>query len=172
MTKILIFSDLHYASGTLRGALETHPEAEYVIFLGDGLRNFRDILKDFPRLAVSYVKGNCDFPVDFETMNAPIVQSAVYEGVRVFFCHGHTFKVKDAVIGVSALTATAKKDGARIALFGHTHKPFCEEYDYGNGEKITVFNPGSIGSPPTGAHPSYGLLTVNGGDFKISHETV
>lgn len=172
MTKILIFSDLHYASGTLRGALETHPEAEYVIFLGDGLRKFLGILKDYPHLAVSYVKGNCDLSVDYETLNAPLVHSAVYEGVRVFFCHGHTFKVKDAVIGVSALTATARKDGAHIALFGHTHKPFCEEYDYGNGEKITVFNPGSIGEPPMGTTPSYGVLTVKDGKFEITHETV
>ena len=172
MTKILIFSDLHYASGTLRGAIETHPEAEYAIFLGDGLRKFRDILKDYPKLAAACVKGNCDLAVDYDTLHTPVVQSTVYEGVRVFFCHGHTFKVKDAVIGVSALTATAKKDGARIALFGHTHRPFCEEYDYGNGERITVFNPGSIGDPPMGTSPSYGVLTVNGEDFEISHETV
>lgn len=171
MTKILIFSDLHYASGTLRGALETHPEAQYVIFLGDGLRNFRGVLKDFPHLAVSCVKGNCDFPVDFETMNTPVVQSAVYDGVRVFFCHGHTFKVKDASIGIPALSSTARKDGARIALFGHTHRPFCEEYDYG-GEKLTLFNPGSIGDPPMGTRCSYGVLTVSDGNFEISHETV
>lgn len=172
MTTILIFSDLHYASGTLRGALETHPEAEYVIFLGDGLRNFREVLKEYPLLAVSCVKGNCDLAVDRETLNTPVVQSAVYDGVRVFFCHGHTFKVKDAVIGVSALVSSARKDGARIALFGHTHRAFCEEYDYGNGEKITVFNPGSIGEPPMGKPYSYGVLTVSDGKFEISHETV
>lgn len=168
MTKILIFSDLHYASGTLLGALQTHPEAEYVIFLGDGLRNFRGVLKDFPHLAVSCVKGNCDLAFDCETANTPIVHSAVYDGVRVFFCHGHTFKVKDASIGIPALASTARKDGARIALFGHTHRRFCEEYDYGNGEKLTLFNPGSIGDAPY----SYGVLTVFDGNFEISHETV
>ena len=168
MTKILIFSDLHYASETLRGAIETHPEAQHVIFLGDGLRNFRSVLKDYPHLAVSCVKGNCDLSVDYETLHAPTAQSAIYEGIRVFFCHGHTFKVKSASIGIPALASSARKDGARIALFGHTHRPFYEEYSYGNDENLTLFNPGSIGEPPY----SYGVLTVSDGNFEISHETV
>lgn len=171
MTVILIFSDLHYASGTLRGALRSHPEAEYAIFLGDGLRNFRDVLKEFPNVSASCVRGNCDIAADRETLDTPIIQSAVYEEVRVFFCHGHTFKVKDRAVGISALLSAARQDKAKIALFGHTHIPFCEEITAQGGEKITVFNPGSIGDPPSGRAYSYGVLTVTGEEFKISHET-
>ncbi len=171
MTKILVFSDLHYASEPLRKALISHPEARYAIFLGDGLRNFRDVIKDFPDLTVSFVRGNCDISVDHETLGAPTVQSASYENVRVFFCHGHTLGVKTE-LGISALLAHAKHNGADIALFGHTHVPFHEEYDVGNGKKISVFNPGSIGEPHAGHDFSYGILTVSDGSFKLSHETV
>ena len=43
-----------------------------------------------------------------------------------------------------------------ITLFGHTHKVF---YDHHNG--LAIMNPGSIGAPPYGIPPSYGIIWLD-----------
>ena len=65
--------------------------------------------------------------------------------------HGHCHYVNARK---DMLKSTAKQKGARIALFGHTHVPFCEEMD-----GILVANPGSLSLPRQADHcPTYMIL--------------
>ena len=63
------------------------------------------------------------------------------------------------------MIAAAKRQGADIALFGHTHERY-EEYlpEYG----LWLFNPGALAYPERG-EPSFGLLTVTPGGLLFSH---
>ena len=65
---------------------------------------------------------------------------------------------------LEALLAAARRAGADIALFGHTHLVH-EEYDPESG--IYLFNPGSIGEPREGK-PSYGILSLAGENVLFS----
>ena len=69
-----------------------------------------------------------------------------------------------ATVPTGALLAAARRAGADIALFGHTHIPH-EEYDPESG--IYLFNPGSIGEPRAG-RPSYGILSLSGKNVLFS----
>jgi putative phosphoesterase len=53
------------------------------------------------------------------------------------------------------LLEDARDRQCRAALFGHTHRAFCEEK-----EGILLFNPGSV-SLPVGAGPTFGLLDIS-----------
>jgi predicted phosphodiesterase len=44
-------------------------------------------------------------------------------------------------------------------VYGHTHKPFLELYDY----LVTVMNPGSAGAARFGAAPTVGILDLEAG---------
>ena len=162
MQKCLVFSDSH-GHGLLRmqRVIASHPDAEVIFFLGDGLSEAESLVPLFPERCFLFVRGNCDFsplsPVeetDFITL----------EGVSIVFTHGHKYDAKFSYHGLCALAAAR---GAQICLFGHTHSP-TEEY-HGEGEKpFTLFNPGSIGQPSC-IRPTYGVLTLFDGQYLLSH---
>ena len=82
---------------------------------------------------------------------------------RVLMMHGHTHGVKG---GVGGALCEAKRQGARVLLYGHTHQP---ENRYLPEEEIYLFNPGSIGRPHDGI-PRYGLLDIlPNGSLMLSH---
>lgn len=66
-------------------------------------------------------------------------------GIKIYVVHGHTFdlnpyygeeKWKKSLKG---LAARAKEGGARVVLFGHTHRPFLEVVD-----DLLFMNPGDV----------------------------
>ena len=117
--KILVFSDSHRALGTMYDAIERlRPDA--VLHLGDHL--------DF-----YHVPGNCDF-----FTSAPPSLTVSLDGVRIFLTHGHLFGVKS---GLTRLTLEARRVGAQLALFGHTHRALLEEQD-----GLWLMNPGACGA--------------------------
>ena len=75
-------------------------------------------------------------------------------GIQFFICHGHKYGVKG---GYGTITGAAKKYGADIVLFGHTHVPY-EHYENG----LYLLNPGSCGSP-RGGSPTCGIIDISGG---------
>ena len=81
-------------------------------------------------------------------------------------CHGHTLSVKH---GYDELCREASRQGADIALFGHTHRPTLEyikkESVRGVEKDMVIFNPGSLGDPLG----SFGNLSISGGEFLLSH---
>ena len=58
----------------------------------------------------------------------------------------------------------AKKKGASVVLFGHTHEAF---YEYRDG--IHFLNPGSLGSPRGPLYPTYGVIDIQGKSLVCAH---
>lgn len=147
--RILVFSDSHGITGFMRTALFDHPKADAVIFLGDGERDFNalgDILADKRTVKVC---GNCDY-----SSSLPINELVTLGGVKIFCSHGAAEHVK---YGDDELAAKASGLGARIALYGHTHRAVT---DYRDG--LYIMNPGSA------ATGDYGIIDIVPGGIMCS----
>ena len=70
----------------------------------------------------------------------------------MYMAHGHNHHVK--AIGTSQLLSDARRFGAKLALYGHTHKVDCRQEPDG----LWVFNPGSAGK---GTHTA-GVVKTDG----------
>ena len=162
MLKCLIFSDSHgHGLARMKRVIESHSDAEVIFFLGDGLSEAETLRAEFPDRMVLSVRGNCDFA---PLSPAEETDEITLEGVRIVFTHGHLYDAKWSYTRLSALAASR---GAKICLFGHTHRP-TEEYHSEGNPPFTLFNPGSIGQPNLG-RPSYGVLTLANGAYLLSH---
>ena len=156
MTKLLILSDSHSNRLALEHILKA--EADHIdalIFLGDGLRDLEQTLTLYPRLRAYAVAGNCDFGA-----LEPLDGLAAFDGVVVFYTHGHMYGVK---YDLDTLSDAAAARGANVALFGHTHVPVAEQ----RGD-VFLFNPGSCGRCYAGPN-TYGILTLADGKA-VGHE--
>lgn len=141
--KICVFSDSHGSSSKMLAAIEEH-SPELIIHLGDGEGDTEKIKSQFPLIPLKAVKGNCDrFSV--------LPERALIEinGCRIFMTHGHTLGVKG---GTEVLEHTAGAAGARLALFGHTHRPLCRQIG-----DMWLLNPGSC----AGSSASFALVTID-----------
>ena len=154
--KILVFSDSHGDSLNMRRAISAHPDADAIIFLGDGLGDFFSTPKGVA--AQLSVRGNCDWEPMFT--HIPKLDSITLEGQKIVFTHGHEYGVK---YGMDKITRLAEDTSANIILFGHTHNPF-EHYEGG----IYYFNPGTIGGVYTG-ESTYGVITIRDNGILLSH---
>lgn len=134
--KILVLSDSHSTLRFMRKCVEIlKPDA--VVHLGDHYEDGTVLAEENPGLTIHQVPGNCDryrCPISAREMLCYNVC-----GVRLFMTHGHNHHVK---LGIGALLADARKEGAAAALYGHTHRPDCHREDDG----LWVLNPGSSGS--------------------------
>ena len=139
MTKLLILSDSHNS----RLAIENILAAE------------ADSIDALISLRAYAVAGNCDFGA-----LEPLDGLAAFDGVVVFYTHGHMYGVK---YDLDTLADAAAARGANVALFGHTHIPVAEERG-----GVFLFNPGSCGRCYTGPN-TYGILTLADGKV-VSHE--
>lgn len=130
--RILAVSDSHGDTSALRCAFDAEPSAKYAFFLGDGALDMEDAIALYSqKIICKAVRGNCDFVSDF-----PDFDTVSVENVKIYMTHGHREQVK---LGLSELISKAKGQGAKIALFGHTH---MQVYEYING--LHLFNPGSV----------------------------
>lgn len=129
----------------LRAVEKERPDA--VIHLGDHASDAEVLRRRYPRLPVCAVRGNCD---RYET---DVQEEAVieWEGVKILATHGHRYRVKSDLL---ALCYAAIQSGVQVALFGHTHNPYCEESD-----GLWLLNPGACGR----LFPSYGIIEINNG---------
>ena len=146
MKKIIVISDSH---GTRKGIEKLKPliaENDYVIHLGDGAMDMREIMDVYPD-KVYIVGGNCDF-------FAPLPKEGILEveQLKLLYCHGHKYGVKS---GLEDLAREAKKLGCDIALYGHTHEALITKI---NG--VTLINPGTL-RYPVGEGGSYCYLVIN-----------
>ncbi len=158
MTKLIVASDSHGSAVTLQGVLDKERDADALIYLGDGVRDLETACGPFPRLRVYAVRGNCDLAAP-----EPPEGLAPFDGVNVLYTHGHLYGVKG---GLERYWYAARERGARLALFGHTHIPVCEESD-----GVTLFNPGSVGRPWRG-DATYGVILLDKGKIvECRHET-
>ena len=133
--KIIVFSDSHGWNDYMLSETARLCEAvtiDYIIHLGDLLRDVQILQKKFPDIPVLYVYGNCDFTSD----RANKEKELVLGGKKFFILHGDTRNVKYSLDGLKAIAAQKDYD---MILYGHTHTPYST---YENGTYI--INPGSI----------------------------
>ncbi len=145
--RILVISDSHGSVSGIEAAIEQHPEAEHIIFLGDGAAQIEQIQYYYSKPTYHIIAGNCDWSSEY-----PYQRIISISGVKVFACHGHNLDVK---YGLERLCSIAEQSGAKIVLFGHTH---CAYEEYRNG--LYIMNPGSIALPRDTMRKSYGLLDI------------
>lgn len=146
MKKIIVVSDTHGSKKGLDGLKSLIAENDYIIHLGDGAGDMRDIMEEYPD-KVYLCAGNCDF---FSPL--PTEGELEAEYLKIFYCHGHKYSVKSHLY---ALAREAKNRGCDIALYGHTHEALITEVD-----GITLINPGSLRNE-IGRGGSYCYLVVN-----------
>ena len=90
MTKLLILSDSHNSRLAIENILAAEADSiDALIFLGDGLRDLEQALTFYPSLRAYAVAGNCDFGA-----LEPLDGLAAFDGVVVFYTHGHMYGVK------------------------------------------------------------------------------
>ena len=146
--KILVFSDSHRSLSGMYEAIEAQCP-DQVIHLGDLSQDAHEVSLAYPMLPFCIVPGNCD---GWTTL--PLQKLITLEGVRILLSHGHIWHVKS---GYEGALAAARKAGAGILLFGHTHKALCQQMEDG----LWVLNPGPSRS-------SFGLLLIQGGRTSCS----
>lgn len=147
--KILVLSDSHRTLQYMQLAVEQE-KPDHVIHLGDHCADADKLERLYPTLPILSVRGNCDHD---PTAREEIL--AEFRGVRILLCHGHRYGVKN---GLLSYELAARQAQVQVALFGHTHCAYCEEY---NG--LWLLNPGSCGSC---TRPSFGLIEINNGSVQ------
>ncbi|MBO6014755.1 MAG: YfcE family phosphodiesterase [Oscillospiraceae bacterium] len=127
-----VFSDTHSNNALMLETIRrTRPDI--VIHLGDYERDAERIRSEFPDIALFNVSGNCDmFP------SSPSADIVPLGPVKAFITHGHLYNVEWG--DLSRLAYAAEEQGAKLALYGHTHR--AENTDLGS---IRVVNPGTAG---------------------------
>ena len=130
MKKIIVISDSHGNTKGVSALLPLVAENDYLIHLGDGVTDIRELRDAYPDKAY-FCAGNCDFISGYPTEGVLEV-----EGVKVFYCHGHKYGVKEDLL---KLALAAKSRGCDIALYGHTHEAKISQW-----EDVTLINPGTL----------------------------
>lgn len=157
--KIIVFSDSHGNFNALYRVMEMHRDARAFFHLGDGQRELDDIEALYPEKEFYSVCGNCDLASLKQATGLTEIA-----GKRIMFTHGHMYGVKS---GIGALVTSARKNGADIVLYGHTHIPY-EEYDDG----LYIMNPGSIGKGVFGSRSTYGIIHIVNGQISTNIATL
>lgn len=148
MKRLIIISDTH---GNAKGVTELLPlvaENDYLIHLGDGVADIRQLRDAYPD-KVYFCAGNCDFFSQYPTEGVLEV-----EGVKIFYCHGHKYGVKQDLLN---LTLAAQSRHCDIALYGHTHEAHVTE-----AQGVTLINPGTL-RYNVGKGGSYCYLVIHHG---------
>ena len=157
--KLLIVSDSHGRVDRLKNIIEENKDANAIIFLGDGERDFEEStaacgLSPYatePETILVQVCGNCDM---FSSEPVTIVRE--FSGIKFYITHGFEQGVK---YGLEKLATKASYSEARVALFGHTHlKHLSEKLG------VTLFNPGTV------AYGEYGIILINNGEMQFEHK--
>lgn len=142
---VLILSDTHGQVTAAQRVIRAE-KPNYLIHLGDTLRDAQQLEALFPYLPICAVPGNNDWFCDH-----PKEKAISLGNERIFLCHGHTTNVK---YGTELQLARTVREGCTVSLFGHTHRPLLREK---NG--ILLLNPGSLTYSGT-----YAVLTLGEGE--------
>lgn len=157
MKRILVLSDSHGNVNNMVTAVgRLHPDK--IIHLGDCWADAEQLHRKFPMTVMEQVPGNCDCRQEVQE------RILLIEGKKILICHGHTFNVKAGYLNLEYAAEERKVDAA---LFGHTHRVFYDKHN-----RIAYMNPGSIGQPPYGIPPSYGVLQVDGSSNTIATDVI
>lgn len=147
--KAAVFSDTHTNTALMVEAVR-RCRPDVIIHLGDHDRDTNVLRVEFPEIPLYDVCGNCDlYPAAPDTEIVPLGP------VKAFITHGHLYNVE--YDRLDSLVYAAQEQGAKLAMYGHTHRPLYEEIG-----GVKVLNPGSSGK---GMKPTWALVEVfdNGG---------
>jgi len=146
--KAAVFSDTHSNTALMVEAVRrTRPDM--IIHLGDHARDTEILTLEFPDIPLYSVRGNCDIADD-----APDTDIVPMGPVKAFITHGHLYNVNWYT---DNLVYAAQEQGAKIAMYGHTHA--ADSCEAGG---VYVVNPGTAGK---GRELTYAMVEVfpNGG---------
>lgn len=130
--KAAVFSDTHTCTALMAEAVR-RCRPDVIIHLGDHDGD-TDILRlEFPEIPLYSVRGNCDM-----CSSAPDTDVVPLGPVKAFITHGHLYNVHYGRL--DSLVYAAQEQGAKIAMFGHTHEALYEEIG-----GVQVLNPGTAG---------------------------
>lgn len=118
-------------------------QPDQILHLGDLMSDTAELGFAYPAIPLACVPGNCD-----GWTGEPEEKLLRLAGHRVLMGHGHQWYVKHSP---DAALRAARRAGAEILLFGHTHVPLCRQ----EADGLWVLNPGSIRD-----RGSYGLLLL------------
>lgn len=159
MKKILIISDTHGHTSNFDEIIAREKPINLLIHLGD-VEGDEDYIKAAAECETHIVAGNNDFFSYLEREEEFFIGE-----YRVFITHGHHYYVS---LGPERLLEEARARGVNIAMFGHTHKPFLEEYG-----DVVILNPGSVSYPrQEGRKSSYIVMEMdqqNSTSFQIKY---
>ncbi|MCR5213293.1 MAG: metallophosphoesterase [Eubacterium sp.] len=180
--KILIVSDSHGKTANVKIAIDRE-YPDMLIHLGD-IEDDPDIVCDWLNEAARvwnasgktdseriglpvpavFIQGNCD-----RYSKDGLRKSAVFDlNDHRFFCtHGH---VQGVSYDLNNLMYTAMENDCDIAMYGHTHIPFDDEFSaFGDvASSVRILNPGSISLPRGGSNKSYMIMTFDdNGDYEV-----
>jgi len=145
--RIGILSDSHGKLEKAEKALQEMGNIELLLHAGDYSEDAL-ILGSTHRIKVKSVIGNCD-----RYAAGPAEELMEINGFKIYLTHGHLFGVK---YSLDKLKQQAKRLGADIVIYGHTHLPHQEKMSG------TLFlNPGSISWPLIPGRHSYAVLEVS-----------
>lgn len=145
--KIIAMSDSHRSFYSLDKIFSGY-HADYYIHLGDGENEIDMISSKYPDKKILCVAGNCDMA----SINPKELLFCPTDSCTVFATHGHIYHVRHSL---ELLKYEARKKGANILLYGHTHERFCS---YEDG--LYIMNPGSTACPRDGKKPSFGIIDI------------
>ena len=126
--RIVLISDSHGKCDYIE-KIFSNTDFDYLFFMGDGLVDLGNHIKDSRVYAVS---GNCD---GFDAVE-PNEKTLIIGNFRFFITHGNKYGVKYAI---SPLISRAKEENANIVCYGHSHKQEIVEMD-----GVYYINPGSL----------------------------
>ncbi|MDR0248794.1 MAG: YfcE family phosphodiesterase [Oscillospiraceae bacterium] len=151
MLKLLVLSDSHNRINLMSRAAEREkPDA--VAHLGDHIADAHRLKAVMPDTAFYMVSGNCDF-----APGKTAELTVTLDGVTIYMTHGHIHGVKSSLDG---LISCARKNGADLALYGHTHIPLLQ-----SAGKLRVMCPGQMERHGANQSATYGVVTIERGAF-------
>ena len=160
--RIGVFSDSHGDHDALDALLEQMGYLDAACFLGDVARDAEhlgDRLLEMPHHPTLYaVRGNNDY---YSFCTLPWERLIELDGVKIHMEHGHRCQSLDV------LSYKAEACGAKVALFGHTHRMFCEEVG-----GVFLLNPGSAGNHCRGGRARASVLEIRHGQCGVVHYTL
>ena len=155
--KLLILSNSHKRTDRMQYAFEQcKPDA--VLHLGDHTSDAYTLQRQNPEATFHMVRGNCDMQGDEDSELLLLIG-----GVKIYMAHGHHYNVKQ---GLDKLVAVARREGADLALYGHTHQAMVQKI-----KGLWMMNPGQMERHDGTLAASFGTVTINSGVFScaISH---
>lgn len=156
MKKILVVSDSHGRKDILNELAERYlNKVDRFVHCGDSELSSTDLIWEI----MTTVRGNCDY--DYGLKDTFLFDMGDLTMVTV---HGHHHGVKNSN---KEMKEEAKRNGATIVFYGHSHIPVAEQED-----GIIFINPGSISQPRGPIHEkTYCILEIENNRLSVNYYT-